>query len=94
MLGLGALAALLVWLAAMTVRRTVSVREGADPPDARRPDGRLISVVAVGIVTRMVVDFVYSDIGGPSTVLMSILLGLAIWWAVSPDPEPAAGVAT
>jgi hypothetical protein len=90
-LGLAALLALLVGLAVLTIRRTVAVRDGAGPPDARRPDGRLISVAAVGIVTRILVDFVSSDIGGPSTVLMSILLGLAVWWAVSPDHAQATG---
>jgi len=80
---------LLLGLAAMTLRRTLLAREGADAPDGSAPDGRLVSVAAVGAVTWILVSFAYGDIGGSTTVLISILLGLAMWWAVQP---PAASL--
>lgn len=34
------------------------------------------------------VNFLYSDIGGPTTVLSGVVLGLAAWWALA-EPEKA-----
>lgn len=39
-------------------------------------------------MTWQTVDFLYADIGGPSTVLTGIVLGLAAWWALA-EPEEA-----
>jgi O-antigen ligase len=53
-------------------------------------------LVALGLLLWQAVDFVYSDIGGPSTVLTAVLFGLIAWWAL-PVPgrevggEPAGG---
>lgn len=44
-------------------------------------------LVAVGLMTWQTVDFAYADIGGPSTVLTAIVLGLAAWWALAAGPE-------
>ncbi|MFF2729449.1 O-antigen ligase family protein [Streptomyces sp. NPDC058008] len=46
-------------------------------------------LAAVGLMTWQAVDFLYADIGGPSTVLTGIVLGLAAWWALA-EPERAA----
>jgi hypothetical protein len=37
------------------------------------------------------VDFLYADIGGPSTVLTAVVLGTVTWWALasSPSANPA-----
>jgi O-antigen ligase len=43
---------------------------------------------AVGLLLWQCVDFAYADIGGPSTVLTALLLGLAAWWALH---TPAGG---
>ncbi|MEU0134628.1 O-antigen ligase family protein [Streptomyces sp. NPDC006296] len=43
-------------------------------------------LAAVGLMTWQTVDFLYADIGGPSTVLTGIVLGLAAWWALA-EPE-------
>lgn len=88
LIGALALLALLLGVAVMTVRRTVSARDGAAPPDGSTSDGRIVSAAAVGVITWTLVNFVYGDIGGSTTVLMSVLLGLAMWWAV----QPPAGV--
>ena len=86
-----ALGGLLVGIAVATVRRTREVRGAAGPPDGRVGDGRLVSVAAVGSITWTLVSFLYSDIGGQSTVLMSVLLGVSMWWAVRPRPMADAG---
>jgi O-antigen ligase len=87
-----ALFGLLLGLAAITFGRTVLAREGAGPPDGSRPDGQLVSVAAVGTVTWILVSFLYGDIGGSTTVLLSVLLGVALWWAVAPSAEFQGGV--
>ncbi|MEU0375639.1 O-antigen ligase family protein [Streptomyces sp. NPDC006283] len=38
-------------------------------------------LAAVGLMLWQTVDFLYADIGGPSTVLTGVVLGLAMWWA-------------
>ncbi|WP_327221973.1 O-antigen ligase family protein [Streptomyces cyaneofuscatus] len=45
-------------------------------------------LVAVALMTWQSVNFLYSDIGGPTTVLSGIVLGLAAWWALA-EPEKA-----
>lgn len=47
-------------------------------------------LVAVGLVVWQAVDFLYSDIGGPTTVLTGVVLGLGAWWALA-APQRAAG---
>ncbi|MEU8519583.1 O-antigen ligase family protein [Streptomyces sp. NBC_01216] len=41
------------------------------------------ALVAVGLTAWQLIDFFYADIGGPSTVLMSVVLGLAAWWSLA-----------
>ncbi|MFE0137393.1 O-antigen ligase family protein [Streptomyces sp. NPDC059037] len=76
LLGLCALAG--SWLACLVLglRRLVQVRGG--------PGGGLdCALVACGLLMWLLVDFAYADIGGPSTVLMAVVLGLVAWWALS-----------
>ncbi|WP_258312084.1 O-antigen ligase family protein, partial [Streptomyces sp. ZEA17I] len=40
-------------------------------------------LVAVALMTWQCVNFLYSDIGGPTTVLAGVVLGLAAWWALA-----------
>ncbi|WP_432126095.1 O-antigen ligase family protein [Streptomyces sp. bgisy082] len=40
------------------------------------------ALVATGLLVWQLTDFFYADIGGPSTVLMSVVLGLAAWWSL------------
>ncbi|MFE1269138.1 O-antigen ligase family protein [Streptomyces sp. NPDC058757] len=58
----------------------------------RRRAGAECALVASGLLAWQLIDFFYADIGGPSTVLMSVVFGLAAWWALSPGPEAPAGV--
>ncbi|MFF9912004.1 O-antigen ligase family protein [Streptomyces sp. NPDC013457] len=44
---------------------------------------RRMGLVAIGVLSWQLIDFFYADIGGPSTVLMSVVLGLAAWWALA-----------
>ncbi|MEU9100398.1 O-antigen ligase family protein [Streptomyces sp. NPDC048361] len=41
------------------------------------------ALVATGLLTWLLVDFFYGDIGGPSTALTALVLGLAAWWALA-----------
>ncbi|MFI6287047.1 O-antigen ligase family protein [Streptomyces sp. NPDC051018] len=45
-------------------------------------------LMAVGLLLWQTVDFLYADIGGPSTVLTGIVLGLAARWALAPEDGP------
>ncbi|WP_097871374.1 O-antigen ligase family protein [Streptomyces sp. rh34] len=43
-------------------------------------------LAAVALMTWQCVNFLYADIGGPTTVLSGVVLGLAAWWALGgPD---------
>ncbi|GAA1249038.1 O-antigen ligase family protein [Kitasatospora nipponensis] len=37
---------------------------------------------AIGLLGWVLVDFLYADIGGTTTVLTSVILGVAAWWAL------------
>lgn len=86
LIGATAFAGLLLVLLALTWRRTRYVAGLAGVPDGRLPDGRLACAVAVGVVGWVLLNFLSSDIGGPSTILTPVLLGLALSWAL---PAPA-----
>ncbi|MEU5598220.1 O-antigen ligase family protein [Streptomyces sp. NPDC020298] len=53
------------------------------------------ALVACGLLIWLLTDFMYGDIGGPSTVLTGMCLGLAAWWALTgqkqADVLPRAG---
>lgn len=76
LIGLTALAG--SWLAVLVggVRRIVVSR-------TRRDTAVDCGLVAAGLMVWQLVDFLYADIGGPSTVLTGIVLGLASWWALA-----------
>ncbi|MFJ8056330.1 O-antigen ligase family protein [Streptomyces sp. NPDC096142] len=40
------------------------------------------ALVSTGLLIWQLIDFVYADIGGPSTVLTAVVLGLAAWWSL------------
>ena len=66
------------WVAVLagSVRRLVLTR--------RRKNAALdCGLAAVGLMTWQTIDFLYADIGGPSTVLTGIVLGLAARWALA-----------
>ncbi|MFI5819271.1 O-antigen ligase family protein [Streptomyces rishiriensis] len=41
------------------------------------------ALVACGLLVWQLIDFVYADIGGPSTVLTAVVFGLVAWWALA-----------
>ncbi|MBB4925982.1 O-antigen ligase family protein [Kitasatospora kifunensis] len=45
---------------------------------------------AVGLLCWVLVDFLYADIGGTTTVLTSVILGVAAWWALPAEREQLA----
>ncbi|MDH6623498.1 O-antigen ligase [Streptomyces sp. LBL] len=54
------------------------------------PYGTECGLVACGLMVRQLIDFVYGDIGGPSTVLTSVCFGLVAWWALAGTEEAEA----
>lgn len=40
------------------------------------------ALVACGLLVWQLVDFMYADIGGPSTVLTAVAFGVVAWWAL------------
>ncbi|WP_081238627.1 O-antigen ligase family protein [Streptomyces viridosporus] len=73
------------WLALLVcgLRRLLRAR--------RRGRGLDCGLVACGLLIWSLTDFVYGDIGGPSTVLTAMGLGLAAWWALADDERVEAG---
>ncbi|MGW1974890.1 O-antigen ligase family protein [Streptomyces sp. NPDC001889] len=57
--------------------------------------GAECGLAAVALMLWQTVDFLYADIGGPSTVLTGVVLGLAAWWGLAGAPgapgAPGAG---
>ncbi|MFF1495586.1 O-antigen ligase family protein [Streptomyces sp. NPDC058304] len=49
-------------------------------------------LIAIGLFVWQLTDFLYADIGGPSTVLTGLIIGLAAWWAL-PSRQDAAALA-
>lgn len=90
LLGLLALAGSWAALLVLALRRLPGARRGRRGVDC--------ALVGAGLLIWQLVDFGYADIGGPSTVLTAVMLGLAAWWALGgpvrgivPGPGPAAG---
>ncbi|TDC06042.1 O-antigen ligase domain-containing protein [Nonomuraea longispora] len=50
------------------------------------------AVIAAGLLTWQLADFVYGDIGGPPTLVMSVVLGLVLSRVARPAPSPVTGV--
>ncbi|MFC4471044.1 O-antigen ligase family protein [Streptomyces xiangluensis] len=88
------------WLALLVpaLRRLVRARRARDPGDAPTAESSLdCGLVACGLLVWQLINFAYADIGGPTTVLTSICLGLTAWWALGGRegcPEPAVSVAS
>ncbi|MFJ6935531.1 O-antigen ligase family protein [Streptomyces sp. NPDC101132] len=51
-------------------------------PDRAPRSPRDCGLAAVGLLVWQLTDFLYADIGGPSTVLTGVIIGLAAWWAL------------
>jgi len=89
----GGWAALLV-LGVRRLRRARAADRGTGPGGTGRGADRGVDcgLVAVGLLVLNCVDFLYADIGGPSTVLTAVEFGLTAWWALAPAAvagEPA-----
>jgi O-antigen ligase len=65
--------------------RLLRTRRTRTPP----PGAAACGLAAVGLLIWSGVDFLYADIGGPSTVLTAVLLGLTAWWSLSPAATAA-----
>ncbi|MFJ8540620.1 O-antigen ligase family protein [Streptomyces sp. NPDC093586] len=78
------------WLALLVcgTRRLLRVR--------RRGPGLDCALVACGLLVWTLTDFLYGDIGGPSTMVTALALGLVAWWALGDgehrDVLPRGGV--
>ncbi|MCX5557807.1 O-antigen ligase [Streptomyces sp. NBC_00038] len=81
LIGLLALAGSWLALLVCALRGLVRVR--------RTPSGLDCALVACGLLSWQLIDFMYADIGGPSTVLTAVCFGLVGWWALM-DPASSA----
>jgi O-antigen ligase len=92
LLGLTLVAGSWAALLAFALVRLLRLRSRVPCPGvgARPPDGADCGLAAVGLLVWQLVDFLYANIGGPSTVLTAVLFGVSAWWALSsaaPRPE-------
>ncbi|MBB5082094.1 O-antigen ligase family protein [Nonomuraea endophytica] len=76
LLGLTAFALMWAGLAVWAAKRA---RRG------RTPAQKAAGLCAAGFLTWQLVDFVYADVGGSPTVVMSIMIGLLLSWVVAAD---------
>jgi O-antigen ligase len=83
LLGLVGLAGSWLALLVCALRRLPRVRDGGGP-------GLDCGLVACGLLVWLLTDFVYGDIGGPSTVLTGLALGLTAWWSLAGRHAPRA----
>ncbi|MFJ9584029.1 O-antigen ligase family protein [Streptomyces acidicola] len=72
------------WLALLVcaLRRLARARRTGNGP-SNGSGGLDCGLVACGLIVWQLVDFAYADIGGPSTVLTGVVLGLVAWWALA-----------
>ncbi|KUN72765.1 hypothetical protein AQJ46_10160 [Streptomyces canus] len=82
LLGLLALAG--CWLALLVCGLRGLFRVRRDGP------GLDCALVACGLLIWQLIDFLYADIGGPSTVLTAVCFGLVAWWALVGSGAPTA----
>ncbi len=59
------------------------MRGGALARARRDGAGLDCALIACGLLLWQLVDYVYGDIGGPSTVLTGVALGLTAWWGLT-----------
>ena len=52
-----------------------------------------VGLAATGLLAWLLCFFAYGDIGGPSSVPMSVVIGFALWWAVRLRPATDGSVA-
>ncbi|MFF3414078.1 O-antigen ligase family protein [Streptomyces sp. NPDC002698] len=93
----GSWLALLVCALRGLVRLRRTARQTTGPgltPAGRTPHGTDCALVACGLLVWQLVDFVYADIGGPSTVLTAVIFGVIGWWALmDASATPGTGAA-
>nr|WP_228473174.1 O-antigen ligase family protein [Streptomyces cyaneochromogenes] len=84
------------WLALLVCAVRRLRRGGRCGQGGRGGRARDCALAACGLLLWQLVNFLYADIGGPSTVLTAVCFGLAAWWALAGDEPtaPAAGGAT
>ncbi|MEV4863309.1 O-antigen ligase family protein [Streptomyces ossamyceticus] len=86
LLGLMAFAGSWLTLLVCALRATVRAR-------ASGPHGVDCGLVACGLLVWQLTDFAYADIGGPSTVLAAVALGMVAWWALAGNGKAQAAPA-
>ncbi|MEU6992908.1 O-antigen ligase family protein [Streptomyces sp. NPDC046465] len=82
LLGLTALVGAWAALVVCGVRRWHRQRARRGRPGGPGGPDPDCALVACGLLVWQLTDFMYADIGGPSTVLTGVAFGVAAWWAV------------
>ncbi|MFF4385427.1 O-antigen ligase family protein [Streptomyces sp. NPDC001552] len=80
--GLIGLIALVGGWAALLVAGLRRLGSGAGGGAGGGARARDCGLIAIGLFVWQLTDFLYADIGGPSTVLTGVIIGLAAWWAL------------
>ncbi|MEU8958456.1 O-antigen ligase family protein [Streptomyces sp. NPDC048518] len=88
LLGLTALVGGWAGLVVCAVRRWSRQRGGPGGPGGSGGPELDCALVACGLLIWQLIDFMYADIGGPSTVLTAVALGAVAWWAVGARARP------
>jgi O-antigen ligase len=81
--GLLALAGSWLALLVLGLRRLVRARRARDAGDVPAAESSLdCGLIACGLLIWQLINFAYSDIGGPAAVITGVCLGLTAWWAL------------
>ncbi|MFE9449286.1 O-antigen ligase family protein [Streptomyces sp. NPDC006739] len=79
------------WLALLVCALRRLRRSARPRPPSWAGPAQDCALAACGMLLWLLVDYLYADIGGPTTVLTAVVLGLAAWWALAATAGTSSG---